>query len=161
MKKNKLVLTIIIFFLVISLSCGKQIPNGSDIPRITLLQSWISDGPWNLLSATRYNTSGMISRYRGNAMDTLTFGITSDLNGNVVRTGAGININGVYTICPYQLNLLDTTVTLGPSCRPNYNDTIYVNYFSEDLMVLKMKFDSADIHYRELDSLKKMYFTNP
>ena len=91
-------------------------------------------------------------------MDTLIFGITSDANGDVVRTGVGININGLYTICKYQMPSLDSTIIFGPSCRNYYNDSVTLNSFSENSLVFKVKFDSANIHCWELDSLKKMYF---
>jgi hypothetical protein len=87
-------------------------------------------------------------------MDMLDFG-------HAVQASAALYINGVYTVCKVQWPLIDSTIILGPSCRAGYNDTLKVNSFSENFLVYKVKFDSANIHCQELDSLKKMYFFNP
>jgi hypothetical protein len=157
MKKIKHGILLVGVAISLAMSCSKQIPNNSVDPPLVLLQSWISDGPWQLVSATRYNSSGTINNYRGNIMDTLQFGYTSDSNQNVVRTAAGMYIKGVYTVCRYQVPP-DSTIIFGQSCRLGYNDTIKLSSFSENLIVFKVKFDSADIHCWEVDSLKKMYF---
>jgi hypothetical protein len=157
MKKN---IKKIISFLIVAnvlLSCGKSIPTGGRIHPYVLLQGWISDGPWRLISYTRYKQNEIIASYKGTAQDTLQFGYTSDANENVVRTGVGIYFQGKYTVSGYKINL-DSTITLNPYWRPNYDDTIKLTSFSEDLITLQVRFDSANVSCIEVDSLRKMYF---
>ncbi len=157
MKRN--LIKLIPFFIVVNvlLSCSKSIPTGGPIHPYVLLQGWISDGPWRLISYTRYKENKIIGSYKGTAIDTLKFGYALDANENIVRTGVGIYFQGKYTISDYKINL-DSTITLNPYWRPFYDDTIKLTSFSEDLITLKVRFDSANISCIEVDSLKKMYF---
>lgn len=154
MKKIILFLSAAGLLLLTVFSCAKQMNGCGAPPPLTLLEAWMTDGPWQLISATRYNASGLISRYKGTPLDTLDFGYS-------VPGSVAINTNGVYSACQVQWPLADSTIALVATCRPFYGDSLYLNSFGEELVVFKVKFDSANIHGWEVDSLKKMYFWNP
>ena len=96
-------------------SCGKTLPTCCGGPALYLLQAWMTDGPWQLISATRYNASGVISRYKGTRLDTLDFGYS-------VQGAVAINTNGVYSACKLEWPLADSTIALVGTCRPFYGD---------------------------------------
>jgi hypothetical protein len=149
----------ILFVIITTLSCSKRAPIAGDNDSMYLLEGWLIDGPWQLISATNYNAQNKISVYIGQKKDTLTFGYASGTNSNVVLTSISAYINNISSTCSYQLYPTDTSIICKPAWRPNYSDTIFIKSFSDNLLVFEVKnYNQGAINQIEIDTLKKIRF---
>ena len=157
-----------ILFTVILISLGlfscKKSGEPGGIPdgyRLVLLQSWLRDGPWQLVSSTKVNfNTGTTTRYTGQPTDSIAFLYDFDAYVNVVETKMYSVIGGVYNECGYKLlpPIKDTAVVCFPYWKPGYLDTIRIKSFSEESLVLQVKINDSSFTGYEIDTLKKLAF---
>jgi hypothetical protein len=155
MKSVMIILLIICFF-----ACNKH-----PITPLVPLSSHLTDGPWQLISATKLNYYGSNARVVGIQADSLLFQWRFDNYGNVQLTNIESYIGGAYSKCAYKLtpysygtpNIYDT-ILCTPAFRNDYSDTIFVRSFTDNLLVFQVQYKNGNSSITELDSLKKIRF---
>ena len=147
-----------ITILVIIISCFVMCKKNEVLPKVPL-DSILIDGPWQLISATQFSRSGIISnRSIGLNADSVIFQFAANSNNNLVLTNIKSYIIGTNTNCTYNIigsagtpNPYDTIVC-NPAWKPQYSDTLFVSGFSDQLLVFKINNSNG----YEVDSLKKI-----
>lgn len=118
-------------------------------------QSFIIDGPWQLISATAYGTQGSVSRYVGTAADSVIFGFTTSADGSVNYTSL-ISFIGNRKV-EYAYGLTESSIQCTPAWKSGYSDQMKILYCTPAFLVFSMdknnRTSSAEI---EIDSLKKI-----
>ncbi len=153
--------SVMIILLIISIFSSNKNPIAPLVP----LSSHLTDGPWQLISATKLNYYGSNARVIGTPADSLLFQWRFDNYGNVQLTNIESYIGGTYSKCAYKLtpysfgtpNIYDT-ILCTPAFRTSYSDTIFVSSFSDNLLVFQVQYKNGNTSIKELDSLKKIRF---
>jgi hypothetical protein len=158
--KLRILCLVIFLWIVLACSCKKH---PSDAP-LGNLSSILIAYKWQLLSATQYNNSGMVtSVYKGNEGDSLFFEWQPDSNFNVKVTNIETFVGGNYATFSYTLRQLGAATTnknfiiCSQAWKVNYSDTVRIMPFSsllQQYVVFKIgrPYDSSADGY-EIDSL--------
>jgi len=155
MKRSTTIILIILLFI----SCNKT---GGGEPPIDFLQSFLQDGPWRLISATKIdNNKNIVSIYKGTINDSIVFNYTATANGNIYSSKLQSIISGIYSECNYEIWMRNATVSCSPSWRNgSYGDTLFIKSFSDTLLVFNVNYTNGSINGNEIDSLRKIRFWN-
>lgn len=152
-----------IFFIIVSsilfFNCGKT---GSTFP--LLLTSALIDGPWQLISSTQ-NHNGYINRYNGTSADSVLFLYGADMYSNIILTKIDSYINNSNNLFNCNLskwsignpNPYDTIICSSP-WKVGYSDTLFISNFTDQLLVFKVNYTTANYNGIEIDSLKKIRY---
>ena len=150
----------VIFFLGLFFGCSKNVSTTPEEPPLWLLPSFLSDGPWHLISSTTIDQSGVKSKYLGIPTDSVIFLYGDDGSQTFNSISMFTYINHVNSQCGYRVRL-DTTIRCNPGWRDGYSDTLYCKAYSDSLLVFKVNKNSSIGGGSEIDSLKKIRFWHP
>lgn len=158
--KQKILCLVTLLWIVLACSCKKH---PSDAP-LGNLSSILIAYKWQLLFATQYDNSGMVtSVYKGKEGDSLFFEWQPDSNFNVKVTNIETFVGGNYATFGYTLKQLGAATTnknfiiCSQTWKVGYADTVRIMPFSsllQQYIVFKIgrPYDSATEGY-EIDSL--------
>lgn len=153
---NKLIRIIVTTLLITSVfSCSKN----SSPPQAEMAISYITGGPWHLISATNTNATGSISRYNGLPIDSINFAWGQDIHNNVVFTTMNSSIGGSNPVCNYNIKALipGLNILCSPAWKNGYSDTLLVdvNNVTARSMVFQVRYNNSNGGGIETDSLRR------
>ena len=155
----KVLITMFIIFTIVILGCTKS----SKYPPLRLDQS-LRSNVWQLYSATKHYNNGNISNYNGTLGDSILFQYSFDSNINIVYTdiisyvhNKTIKTNG-YRFLDWSLSNPSPydTIVCSKSWQPYCSDTLFVSAFTDNSVVINVKFKDSIGSGLEIDSLKSI-----